>query len=155
MKTNAMRFLDAQSIIYEVRHYDINNNDLDATHIANNSGIPVQQLFKTLICIDFFKDIIIAVVPANEQLSLKKLEKVAETKDLSLLPINELLSKTGYIRGGCSPLAMKKLFPIFFHKQHVSEEKIWINAGKKGILIKVNFNQLLSITNGMHSDITQ
>lgn len=117
MKTNAMRLLDSQNIGYEVLTYEIKNSDLDAIHIAIKCGIGINQLFKTLVCIDFDKKIWIAVVPANEQLSLKKLEKTAGTKDLSLLPSSELLMKTGYIRGGCSPIGMKKNFPVFFINQ--------------------------------------
>lgn len=155
MKTNAMRLLDFHNIPYETLSYHVNNGDYDAMQIAKNNGIPVHLLFKTLVCTDEKKQIIVAVIPSNLQLSTKKLEKVSNTKDIFLLDTDDLLGKTGYVRGGCSPLAMKKQFPVFFHEANNPAESIWVNAGKKGFLIKVELAKLLDLTAGVIIDIAR
>ena len=115
MKTNAVRLLEVNKIPYEMVNYKINNDNYDAEQIALDNNIPQNLLYKTLICIGVDKEIIVAVLPANEQLSIKKLEKVAGIKQINLLPTEDLMVKIGYIRGGCSPIAMKKKFPVYIH----------------------------------------
>ena len=155
MKTNAMRLLDTHDIFYETLTYNLKKDDFDATQIALENGIPVNLLFKTLVCTDEINQIIIAVLPSNEQLSTKKLEKAAKTEGITLLALDELLGKTGYMRGGCSPLAMKKQFTLFFHDSVSLNDLIWVNAGKKGCLIKVELKNLLFLTKGKISDIVR
>jgi Cys-tRNA(Pro)/Cys-tRNA(Cys) deacylase len=153
MKTNAMRLLDRQKIEYETIAYSISNDDFDAVQIAIQLGIPFNLLFKTLVCIDLNRQIIIAVIPSNERLSTKKLEKVSGNKEPALLPVDALPSRTGYIRGGCSPLAMKKRYPTFIDSSISTEEHIWINAGKKGCLLQLKVKDLLLLTEGKREDI--
>lgn len=155
MKTNAMRLLDVNNIQYELVPYKICNDSYDAVQIAINNKIPEHLLFKTLICINESKQIIAAVLPANEQLSFKKLEKVAESKNIEILPMEELLVKTGYIRGGCSPIAMKKKYQVYIHAYIPEDAMVWINAGKKGLLLKMLLNDIIKITGGQLADISR
>ena len=155
MKTNAVRLLDVNKIPYEIVNYMINKDNYDAAQIALDNNIPQHLLYKTLICIGIDKEIIVAVLPANEQLSIKKLEKIAEIKQINLLPTEELMVKIGYIRGGCSPIAMKKKFPVFIHSSIPDKSIVWINAGKKGILLKMLLDDIILITEGQIADISR
>ena len=101
------------------------------------------------------KEIIVAVLPANEQLSIKKLEKIAGIKQIDLLPTEDLMVKIGYIRGGCSPIAMKKKFPVYIHSSTAANTTVWINAGKKGILLKMLLEDIILITDGQLVDISR
>lgn len=155
MKTNAVRLLDVNKIPYEMVSYKINKDNYDAEQIALDNNIPQHLLYKTLICIGVDKEIIVAVLPANEQLSIKKLEKVAEIKQINLLPTEELMGKIGYIRGGCSPIAMKKKFPVYIQSSIDTNTIVWINAGKKGILLKMLLGDIILITEGQLADISR
>ena len=155
MKTNAVRLLDVNKIPYEMVNYKINKDNYDAEQIALDNNIPQHLLYKTLICIGVDKEIIVAVLPANEQLSIKKLEKVAEIKQINLLPTEELMVKIGYIRGGCSPIAMKKKFPVYIQSSIDTNTIVWINAGKKGVLLKMLLDDIILITEGQLADISR
>ena len=155
MKTNAVRLLDVKKIPYEMVNYKINKDNYDAEQIALDNNIPENLLYKTLICMGMDKEIIVAVLPANEQLSIKKLEKVAGIKQIDLLPTEELMVKTGYMRGGCSPIAMKKKFPVYIHSSTHTNIIFWINAGKKGILLKMLLDDIILITEGQLADISR
>jgi Cys-tRNA(Pro)/Cys-tRNA(Cys) deacylase len=155
MKTNAVRLLEVNKIPYEMVNYKINNDNYDAEQIALDNNIPQNLLYKTLICIGVDKEIIVAVLPANEQLSIKKLEKVAGIKQINLLPTEELMVKIGYIRGGCSPIAMKKKFPVYIQSSTDTNTMVWINAGKKGILLKMLLCDIILITDGQLADISR
>jgi Cys-tRNA(Pro)/Cys-tRNA(Cys) deacylase len=155
MKTNAIRLLEVNKIPYEMVNYKINNDNYDAEQIALDNNIPQNLLYKTLICIGVDKEIIVAVLPANEQLSIKKLEKVAGIKQINLLPTEDLMVKIGYIRGGCSPIAMKKKFPVYIQSSTDTNTMVWINAGKKGILLKMLLCDIILITDGKLADISR
>ena len=155
MKTNAVRLLEVNKIPYEMVNYKINNDNYDAEQIALDNNIPQHLLYKTLICIGLNKEIIVAVLPANEQLSIKKLEKVAGIKQINLLTTEELMVKIGYIRGGCSPIAMKKKFPVYIQSSTDASTIVWINAGKKGILLKMLLGDIILITDGQLADISR
>lgn len=155
MKTNAVRLLDVNKIPYELVDYKINKDNYDAAQIALDNNIPPHLLYKTLVCIGTDKDILVAVLPANEQLSIKKLEKVAGIKQIALLPTEELMVRTGYVRGGCSPIAMKKKFPVYIHFSAPVDTMVWINAGKKGILLKMLLGDLVLMTGGQLAEISR
>jgi Cys-tRNA(Pro)/Cys-tRNA(Cys) deacylase len=135
--------------------YKICKDNYDAVQIAIDNKIPENLLFKTLICVSESKHIMVAVLPANEQLSMKKLEKIAENKQIEFLPMEELLVKIGYVRGGCSPIAMKKKFPVYFHSSIPNNTIVWINAGKKGFLLKMLLEDIIKITGGQLADISR
>lgn len=155
MKTNAVRLLDVNKIPYEMVNYKICKDNYDAEQIALDNNIPQHLLYKTLICIGLDKEIIVAVLPANEQLSIKKLEKVAGIKQINLLSTEELMVKIGYIRGGCSPIAMKKKFPVYIQSSTDTNIIVWINAGKKGILLKMLLRDIILITDGQLAEISR
>lgn len=155
MKTNAVRLLEVSKIPCELVNYKINKDNYDAAQIALDNNIPPHLLYKTLVCIGSGKEIIVAVLPANEQLSIKKLEKIAGIKQIDLLPTEELMFRTGYIKGGCSPIAMKKKFPVYVHFSAPVNTMVWINAGKKGVLLKMLLSDLVLITGGQLAEISR
>ena len=114
-KTNAARLLDKAKIKYELVPYEVDENDLAATHIATQLGEDIRQVFKTLVLKGDKTGHFVCVVPGDAEVDLKKAAKVSGNKKVDLIPMKELLPTTGYIRGGCSPVGMKKAFPTFFH----------------------------------------
>ena len=115
-KTNAARLLDAAGIAYELVPYEVDENDLAAAHIAQQLGEPLEQVFKTLVLKGDRSSYFVCVLPGGEELDLKKAAKVSGNKSCDLIPMKELLPVTGYIRGGCSPVGMKKAFPTYFEE---------------------------------------
>lgn len=134
-KTNAARILDQLNITYELREYPVDENDLSATHVAEAIGEDPEKLYKTLVLKGNKDPFLVAVIPGNAQLDLKKIAKASGNKNCEMLPMKELLSVTGYIRGGCSPIGMKKHFPTFIEELATLQEKIIISAGKRGLQI--------------------
>jgi Cys-tRNA(Pro)/Cys-tRNA(Cys) deacylase len=132
-KTNAARFLDTLKLPYEMTSYDVDEEDLSATHAAHALGVDAACVFKTLVARDDAKHIIVACIPAAEEIDLKALAKVAGVKRCELVAVKELLGLTGYIRGGCSPLAMKKAYPTFIDTSITTHEKVYVSAGLRGV----------------------
>lgn len=137
-KTNAARLLDQQKIAYELVPYEVDENDLAATHVAQQLGEDIAQVFKTLILRGDKSGIFVCVIPGDCEVDLKKAAKVSANKSAEMLPLKELLPTTGYIRGGCSPIGMKKCFPTYFHESCLSFDFIYISAGVRGLQIKIN-----------------
>lgn len=137
-KTNAARLLDQQKIAYELVPYEVDENDLAATHVAQQLGEDIAQVFKTLILRGDKSGIFVCVIPGDCEVDLKKAAKVSANKSAEMLPLKELLPTTGYIRGGCSPIGMKKRFPTYFHESCLSFDFIYISAGVRGLQIKIN-----------------
>ena len=152
-KTNAVRILDSQNIAYELREYEVDEEDLSAIHVAASIGIDAGKIYKTLVLKGQRDTYLVAVIPGNAQLDLKKLAKASGNKNCEMLPMKDLLAVTGYIRGGCSPVGMKKQFPTFIEEMATLEEKIVISAGKRGLQIIINPNDLALITNAQFADI--
>ena len=119
-KTNAARILDNHRIKYEMVEYQVNEDDLSATTVATKLGQNVEQVFKTLVMRGNANGILVAVVPGDTELNLKKAAKASGNKNAEMVPMKELLPLTGYIRGGCSPLGMKKPYPIYIHETCLS-----------------------------------
>ena len=132
-KTNAARFLDTLKLPYEMSSYEVDEEDLSAVHAANALGVDAACVFKTLVARDDVKRILVACIPAAEEIDLKALAKVAHAKRCELVAVKELLGLTGYIRGGCSPLAMKKHYPTFIDATALQHEKIYVSAGLRGV----------------------
>lgn len=152
-KTNVARILDAHNISYELREYEVNEEDLSAVHVAKSIGIDAGKIYKTLVLKGQKDPYLVAVIPGNAQLDLKKLAKVSGNKNCEMLPMKDLLAVTGYIRGGCSPIGMKKQFPTFIEEIAILEEKIIISAGKRGLQVIINPNELASVTGAQFADI--
>ena len=136
-KTNAARLLDKAKIKYELVPYEVDENDLAATHIATQLGEDIRQVFKTLVLKGDKTGYFVCVVPGDAEVDLKKAAKVSGNKKVDLIPMKELLPTTGYIRGGCSPVGMKKAFPTYFHSTCGDFDYIYVSAGVRGLQFKI------------------
>jgi len=145
-KTNAARLLDAAKINYELAEYEVNESDLSAVSLAKKIGQDVEQIFKTLVLRGDKTGVFVCVVPGNAEVDLKKAAKISGNKSCAMVHQKELLGLTGYIRGGCSPLGMKKPYPIFIHETCQLFDQIFISAGQRGLQIKLNPEDLIQIT---------
>lgn len=136
-KTNAARLLDRAKIPYELIPYEVDENNLAATHVAEQLGEPVEQVFKTLVLHGDRSGYFVCVIPGDKEVDLKLAAKVSGNKKADLIPMKELLPVTGYIRGGCSPIGMKKPFPVFLHETAMDYPFIYISAGVRGLQIRL------------------
>ncbi len=142
-KTNAARLLDRAKIDYELIPYEVDENDLAATHVAMQLGENIEQVFKTLVLHGDRNGYFVCVIPGNCEVNLKLAAKASGNKKVDLIPMKELLPVTGYIRGGCSPIGMKKEFPTFIHDSCMVFEYIYISAGVRGVQIRIRPQDLI------------
>ena len=142
-KTNAARLLDKAKITYELIPYEVDENDLAATHVAAQLGENIEQVFKTLILHGDRSGYFVCVIPGDHEVDLKLAAKASGNKKADLIPMKELLPVTGYIRGGCSPNGMKKDFPTFIHESCLQFEYIYISAGIRGLQIRIDPKNLV------------
>ena len=152
-KTNAARLLDRAKIPYELIPYEVDENNLAADHVAESHGEDINMVFKTLVLQGEKAGHFVCVVPGNAEVDLKKAAKAAGAKKADLIPMKELLPLTGYIRGGCSPIGMKKPFPTFIHESAVDLDEIFISAGQRGLQIKVNPARLAEFVGATFIDL--
>ncbi|MFU1856938.1 aminoacyl-tRNA deacylase [Sphingobacterium sp. CZ-UAM] len=152
-KTNAVRLLDTAKVNYELREYEVDDHDVSAEHVALSLGLIPETLYKTLVLKGNIDPYIVAVIPGNAQLDLKKIAKASGNKNCEMLPMKDLLAVTGYIRGGCSPIGMKKLFPTFIEEAAQLETEISVSAGKRGLQMILNPNDLATLTKAIWSDL--
>ena len=151
-KTNAIRLLDTKKIKYELFEYPTDGN-IDAVSVANYLNEDPSQVFKTLVTVANSNINYVFVVPGNGELDLKKAAKIVGEKSIEMIPQKTLLPLTGYIHGGCSPIGMKKLFKTVVDETAKNYEEIFVSAGKVGMQVKINPNELLNIVNGVYGDI--
>ena len=142
-KTNVARLLDKAKIPYELIPYEVDENDLSAIHVASSLGENVEQVFKTLILQGDKSGYFVCVIPGEHEVDLKLAAKVSGNKKCDLIPVKELLPLTGYIRGGCSPIGMKKHFPTHIHETCRDFSYIYVSAGIRGLQIKIAPNDLI------------
>ena len=154
-KTNVARLLDKAKIHYELVPYTVDENNLAADHVAEELGEDINQVFKTLILHGDRSGHFVCVVPGNTEVDLKKAAKVAGAKKAEMIPMKELLPLTGYIRGGCSPIGMKKPFPTFFHQTALDFDIIFVSAGVRGLQLKINPQDLISYVKASVVDLVQ
>ncbi|MEH7223439.1 Cys-tRNA(Pro) deacylase [Bacillus sp. JJ1566] len=147
-KTNAMRILDSKKIDYEIYTYETNDGKIDGISVAQKVGLDTKKVYKTLIAQGNKKDIYVFVIPVEEELDLKKAAKVAEVKKVEMVPVKEIQSLTGYIRGGCSPIGMKKGYPTFIDANASNLDRIIVSAGKIGMQVELKVADLLMATDG-------
>lgn len=150
-KTNAVRLLDKEKIEYKLIPYEVDESDLSAIHVSEQLQEPVEQVFKTLVLKGDKSGYFVCIIPGAEELDLKAAAKISGNKSCDMIPMKELLNITGYIRGACSPIGMKKLFPTYIDKSYEVFEYIYISAGKRGLQIQLNpqdLIQIVSITTG-------
>ena len=152
-KTNAARLLDAAGIAYELVPYEVDENDLAAAHIAQQLGEPLEQVFKTLVLKGDRSSYFVCVLPGCEELDLKKAAKVSGNKSCDLIPMKELLPVTGYIRGGCSPVGMKKAFPTYIEESAQLYDYIYVSAGVRGLQFKIAPDALTGYVGAVYADL--
>ena len=136
-KTNAARLLDKAKIAYELIPYEVDEKDLSAIHVATSLGEDIEQVFKTLILHGDKTGYFVCVIPGEHEVDLKLAAKVSGNKKCDLIPMKELLPLTGYIRGGCSPIGMKKHFPTYIHHTAGQFDHIYVSAGQRGLQIRI------------------
>lgn len=154
-KTNAVRLLDAKGISYELTEYEVDENDLSAVTLARKIGQDIEQIFKTLVLRGDKTGVFVCVVPGNAEVDLKKAAKVSGNKNCAMVQQKELLGLTGYIRGGCSPIGLKKPYPIFIHETCQLFDHIFISAGQRGMQVKINPEDLISVVGAVICDVAE
>lgn len=152
-KTNAARLLDRAKIEYKLIPYEFDENDLAAQHVAESLGQDIAKVFKTLVLHGDRTGHIVCVIPGDKEVDLKALATVSGNKKVEMIPMKDLLGVTGYIRGGCSPIGMKKRFPTFFHSSASDHDVIYVSAGVRGLQIEINPNELISFVDGVISEV--
>ena len=152
-KTNAARLLDRAGISYGLIPYEFDENDLAAQHVADSLGQPIERVFKTLVLHGDKSGHIVCVIPGNGEVDLKALAKVSGNKKVEMIPMKDLLQVTGYIRGGCSPIGMKKRFPTYFHSTANDHEKIYVSAGVRGLQIQIAPSDLISFVQAIVAEV--
>ena len=153
-KTNAIRLLARDNIPFETLTYDYDPDNLDVADIAQKNELELAAVYKTLMVLGDQKGLVVAVIPGDRVLNLKALAFEAGFKKMSLLPTKDLLAKTGYIRGGCSPIGLKKPCPVFIDQQALEWDGLFVNAGQRGIFIKIAPLDLQKACRGAFAQIT-
>ena len=153
-KTNAMRLLDTAKIKYEVKEYEVDENDLSGTHIAEQIGLPFEQVFKTLVAKGENSGVVVFCIPVDKEINLKKAAVVTGNKKLEMLHVKDLLGTTGYIRGGCSPIGMKKKFPTYIDESAKNFQQITVSAGVRGAQLLLNVEELVKFVEAKICQIT-
>ena len=147
-KTNAMRMLDREGIAYRTASYEVDESDLSGVHAAELLGVPASYLYKTLVTKGERTGYQVFVIPADRELDLKKAAAAAGDKRVEMVAVKELLPLTGYVRGGCSPLGMKKRFPTHFDESAASLPEIYVSAGQRGLQMIVEPHALARAIGG-------
>ncbi|WP_299102060.1 Cys-tRNA(Pro) deacylase [uncultured Alistipes sp.] len=154
-KTNAARLLDRAKIAYELVPYRVDEEHLAATHVAEQLGEEIACVFKTLVLKGDRTGCFVCVVPGNHEVDLKAAARVSGNKKVDLIPMKELLPVTGYIRGGCSPIGMKKSFPTYIHASVEAQPFIYISAGVRGLQLKIAPADLIAYVRATVADISR
>ncbi len=145
IKTNAMRILDKHHIAYDVLQYEC-EEFMDGIHTAEKTGAPVEQSFKTLVLQGKSKQYYVFVLPIAKEIYLKTAARLVGEKSLEMIPVKDITTVTGYVRGGCSPLGMKKQYPIYLHENALLYDKIYFSGGRIGTTLYLSTKDFLNIT---------
>lgn len=152
-KTNVARLLDAANIKYSLVPYQVDPNDLAAQHVADELGEDINRVFKTLVLHGERVGYFVCVIPGNREVDLKKAARVAGDKKVEMIPMKNLLAVTGYIRGGCSPIGMKKPFPTYINATATNFDTVYISAGVRGLQVCIAPDDLINYTGAVVADI--
>jgi Cys-tRNA(Pro)/Cys-tRNA(Cys) deacylase len=152
-KTNAARLLDKAGIAYSLIPYEFDENDLAAQHVAESLGQDIAKVFKTLVLHGDKSGYIVCVIPGDKEVDLKALAKVSGNKKVEMIPMKDLLQVTGYIRGGCSPIGMKKRFPTYFHSTAIDHDRIYVSAGVRGLQIEIVPQNLITFVQATVAEV--
>jgi Cys-tRNA(Pro)/Cys-tRNA(Cys) deacylase len=153
-KTNAARILDQKKIPYELKEYAYDESDLSAVNVAGKIGLPIEQVYKSLVARGDKTGIILACIQGDKELNLKSLAVLSKNKKVELVPLKEIQPLTGYIRGGVSPLGLKKNYPIFISSDIMKQEKVAVSAGLRGLQVFLCPLDLISATNAQLGEIS-
>ena len=154
-KTNVMRLLDTAGIRYSVREYAVDESDLSALHAAELIGIPAEQVFKTLVLQGGSGIYAVCCIPAAAELDLKKTARAAGEKNMDLVPVKNIQPLTGYVRGGCSPMGMKKQYPTYLDETAQLFDTISVSAGERGVQVILSPEDLARFINAGFYDIVK
>ncbi len=154
-KTNAARFLDTLKLPYSMCQYEVDETDLSGVHAAHMLGVIPEVVFKTLVARSDSKQLLVACIASSSEIDLKALAKIANVKRCELIAVKELLGLTGYVRGGCSPLAMKKHYPTFIDASALHHEKIYVSAGLRGVQLLLSPNDLIKASQAVCAPIAK
>lgn len=152
-KTNAMRILEREKIPYEMFTYPVSDEHQDGVSVAEMTGQDPATVFKTLVCRGSSKGFFVFVIPVAEELDLKKAARASGQKSMEMIHVAEINQVTGYIRGGCSPVGMKKLYPTWFHESALGLEAMVVSGGKRGFQIKVEPHALAKASGAQFADL--
>lgn len=153
-KTNAMRILDKNKVTYHIINYEC-DEFIDGLHTAEKTGAPIDQSFKTLVMQGKSRQYYVFVVPIAEEVDLKSAAKAVNEKSVEMIHVKDITSITGYVRGGCTPLGMKKQFPTVVHESARDFDEIYISGGRIGTTITLNPADLIKVVRGQYCDIIQ
>lgn len=154
-KTNAMRILDSNKIDYDVLSYENKDGKIDGVSVAQKIGRDVKEVYKTLVTQGSSKEYYVFVIPVNEELDFKKAARVSGEKSVEMIEVNDINKVTGYIRGGCSPVGMKKCYKTFINSSAEELDKIIVSGGKIGIQIFLEVKNLVNIISAKLEDVTK
>ena len=152
-KTNAARLLDKAGVSYKLIPYEFDENDLAVQHVADSLGQDIARVFKTLVLHGDRTGYVVCVVPGDGEVDLKALAKVSGNKKVEMIPMKDLLGVTGYIRGGCSPVGMKKRFPTYFHSTTLEFDTIYVSAGVRGLQLEISPSDLIAFVGASVADV--
>ncbi len=152
-KTNAVRIVESYNIPYDLKYYDIDEDDLSGISVAQKIAMDPDSVFKTLVASGDSNNICVFSLPVTMELSLKKAAAVSGNKKIEMVKVKDLLQLTGYIRGGCSPIGMKKKYPFFIDRTAELFDQISVSAGARGIQIVLKLNDLVRVTDGVLAEI--
>ena len=155
VKTNAMRLLETAGIPYRTAEYEVDENDLSGAHVVELLGLDKDMVFKTLVARGKKRGILVFCIPVCEELDLKKCAQAAGEKKIELIHVKELLGLTGYVRGGCSPIGMKKKYPTTLDETAILFDKIYVSAGQRGVQVILNPEQLAAYIGADFADLTK
>lgn len=154
-KTNAMRLLDSAGIDYSMASYEYDESDLSGVHAASELGVSEDIVFKTLVTRGDDNALFVFVIPVAESLDLKKAAKASGNKKIEMIHVKEIFDLTGYLRGGCSPIGMKKAYPTYIDETAVLWDKIYFSAGKRGVQIILEPDKLAEVSGAEFVDLTK
>ena len=152
IKTNALRILDQKKINYDIKEYEYDEEHLSGEHVLEQVDFNENEVYKTLV-LKGLKEYIVCCVPVLEEIDLKKLAKASNNKSVEMIHMKDLLSITGYIRGACSPIGMKKKFRTYFQQDIINIEKVAVSAGKRGLQVILSPHDLVTVTDGVLVDV--
>lgn len=152
-KTNVARLMDKAKVKYQLVPYEVDESNLSAIHVAEQLGEDVAQVFKTLVLHGDKNGYFVCVIPGDKEVDLKKAAKISGNKNCEMVAVKELLPLTGYIRGGCSPIGMKKHFPTYIHDTVGQFDYVYVSAGQRGLQIKLSPSDLIRESKAQTADL--